>query len=92
MTNETWRSDNRNASDVMIISNTGSDSMTTTLTAITTTAAITTFTGTGTTTATIDLRLRVNHQPVINLRKILKLKHSHQQSNQSDFNNPINGD
>jgi hypothetical protein len=76
----TWRNDNRNASDVRIISNKGLDSMTKTLAAITT-AAITTFRETG--IATIDLRLRANHQPVIkgfNLHKLLKLKHN--QSNE----------
>jgi hypothetical protein len=79
-------------SDVKIISNTGLDSMTTTLAATITTAAMTTFIEPGTGTATINLK--VNHQPAINLCKLLKLrlKHNHQQSNQSDFNNPKNRD
>ena len=38
---------------------------------------MTTITGTG--TATINLKLRVNAQPVINLRKLLKLKHNSNQ-------------
>jgi hypothetical protein len=88
VTNEIWRSDNKNASDVMIISNTGLDSMTTTLAATITTAAMSTVIESG--IATIDLRLRVNHQPVIKgkglvaLRQLLKLKHNQIKSN--DFN------
>jgi hypothetical protein len=87
------RKDSNERSDVRIISNKGLESIT--LAAITT-AAMTTITGTTTGTATIDLRLRVNAQPVINLRKLLKLKLKHNQqsieSNDFNFNNPINGD
>ena len=72
MTNETWRSDNENASDVRIISNKGLESIT--LAAIT--AAMTTFTEPGTTTINLTLRLRVNHQPAINLRRFFSLKHN----------------
>jgi hypothetical protein len=99
VTNEIWRNDNENASDVRIISNriisnTGLDSMTTTLAAIIT-AAITTFKTTG--IATMNLRLKVNAQPVIKikgftLRKLLKLKHNQQSINQNDFNNTKNRD
>ena len=82
----TWKNDNKNASDVRIISNTGLDSMTT---AAITTAAMSTFTGTGTGIGTYTIDLKVNVQPAINLRRLLKLKHN-QQSN--DFNNPKSRD
>jgi hypothetical protein len=75
------RKDNNERSDNRIISNKGLESIT--LATTITTAAITTFTGTG--IATIDLRLRVDAQPVINIRRLLKLKLKHnRQSN--DFN------
>jgi hypothetical protein len=74
VTNEIWRSDNENASNVRIVSSNGLESIA--LAAIT--AAITTFAGTATGIATINLRLRVNAQPVINLRNLLKLKHNQQ--------------
>jgi hypothetical protein len=61
-----------------ITSNKGLESIT--LAAIT--AAISTFTEPG--IATINLK--VNAQPVINLRKLLELKHNHNQLD--DFNNP----
>jgi hypothetical protein len=73
------RKDNNEDEDNRIISNNGLESIT--LAAAITTAAMTTFTGTG--IATIDLRLRVNAQPVINLGKLLKLKHNRQSD---DFN------
>jgi hypothetical protein len=73
------RKDNNEDEDNRIISNNGLESIT--LAAAITTAAMTTFTGTG--TATIDLRLRVNAQPAINLRRLLKLKHNQQSD---DFN------
>jgi hypothetical protein len=73
------RKDSNEDEDNRIISNKGSESIT--LAATITTAAMTTIIEPG--TATIDLRLRVNAQPVINLGRLLRLKHN-QQSN--DFN------
>jgi hypothetical protein len=57
----TWKSDNENRSVVKIISDKELDP-----------TSMMTITG----TATINLRFRVNHQPVINLLKLLKLKHN----------------
>jgi hypothetical protein len=80
VTNETWRDDNKNSSDVRIISNKGLES---TIAAVITTAAITTFTGTATATGTATINLKVNPQPAtatkgfnLNLRNLFRLKHS----------------
>jgi hypothetical protein len=79
VTNEIWKNDNnKERNTIKIILNIELEPTQTQ-----------TQTPTAITTAAIDLRLRVNHQPAISLRRLLKLKHNQSiESNDFNFNNP----